>query len=447
MRKNDILYLGVSKADITPDHGIQLAGDIGRNRACNNIRDRLFARVFIFRSGETFAALVCGDLNRIRHASALEFRRSIGIIPAENIIFHCSQSHSAPCVGPFLMDRGHRIPEKFFWIHGYSPEYDAFVFKALRKAFREALKKMEPVTVSYGRTTDGRCSFNRRFRMRDGTSRTHPATGDPEILFGEGIIDPEVSIALFRNSKKEVVGGLSHFTCHPTHGYPNRYVSADWPGLWSEFLSQKTGRTIGCLNGFCGNIAPVNPLDPEFDKSKNLEKMLGFLSADSETILKEMKELPALPFTISSKTLSIPWKKTSRKDLADAETFLHSHPSPTFLDSEKTRIDWTWVLAVRTLDKAWSMEREPSCPVEIQRLRIGNLIIIAWPGEPFVEAQLELKKRLYPFVVICAHECNGRDIGYIPTRTAIRNGGYEVAIGCQTPSGTLEKLTEETLKI
>ncbi|MFA7184764.1 MAG: hypothetical protein WC082_07725, partial [Victivallales bacterium] len=122
------------------------------------------------------------------------------------------------------------------------------------------------------------------------------------------------------------------------------------------------------------------------------------------------------------------------------------HPMPIFLDSRNERISWDWVLAVRDLDKQHIIESDPDYKFEIQVFRIGEAAVIGWPGEPFVEAQLDLKLRAKAKYLLAGHECNSGDCGYLPTKKAIKNGGYEVSIGRKLIAGTLEKATEKTIE-
>jgi hypothetical protein len=56
---------------------------------------------------------------------------------------------------------------------------------------------------------------------------------------------------------------------------------------------------------------------------------------------------------------------------------------------------------------------------------IGNLAIVGIPGEPFVELGLALKRSPHFAHTFVAGYCNDL-IGYIPTRAAYDEGGYEV---------------------
>ena len=88
------------------------------------------------------------------------------------------------------------------------------------------------------------------------------------------------------------------------------------------------------------------------------------------------------------------------------------------------RVEWDWVYAVGVLDIAEERKTQPTFPYEIQAVRFGNVAILSLMGEPFVEAQLEIK-RTSPFAFLqVAHMANGY-CGYIPSREALAGGGYE----------------------
>jgi hypothetical protein len=70
----------------------------------------------------------------------------------------------------------------------------------------------------------------------------------------------------------------------------------------------------------------------------------------------------------------------------------------------------------------------------VQVVRLGEVALVALPGEPFVELGLELKERspaTHTFVIGYANDW----IGYLTTPQAWQQGGYEVSPGPWTPVG------------
>ncbi|MEI6502303.1 MAG: hypothetical protein WCP21_14910 [Armatimonadota bacterium] len=443
------LLVGVAQADITPDYGTQISGDIGRYRPVEQVRDRLYARIFVWRSGDTTACLVACDMacisqNHSRNLRAL-IAGAIGAAP-EAVVIHCVQSHSAARVGGMFDDPEGILTPDLWWVRGETPAYSELFFGAVLAGVAQARDAMVPATARYARIMEGRCAFNRRFIMRDGTARTHPSYLDEDVLHVEGPVDPEASLTLFEREDGSPLAGLLHYTCHPTHGYPHRYISADWPGLWSEAVSQKLGGdcVVGCLNGACGNISPNDHTSPDYDSRTNLLLMVRRLGETADRLLTKLRPVETLPLQAVSRIMNVPWNQPTPEAVAAAHRMIAEHPQPIFKDEAKESIAWEWVFALRDLDKVHKLRTDPEYSFEIQVLRVGDLVIVGWPGEPFVEAQLEVKLKSHPRRVIVAHECND-ECGYLPTLSAAQRGGYE-AWG-KLPPGTLERMAEQTVAI
>jgi hypothetical protein len=272
---------------------------------------------------------------------------------------------------------------------------------------------------------DGRVAFNRRFVMRDGTARTHPPRCDPQILHAEGPTDPEVGVVTFTGPDGRMVASLLHHTCHPTFGYPHRYVIADWPGAWSELMREQVGGVPLVVNGCCGNVHHTNHLDPDQDwRWDGYREMAGKLMETTRRVLERVEPLPSTPLAWERTVLRLPLRTLTPEVIEAARRMVEAYPTPKFLDDEKTRVDWDWVYAVTTLDLQATEERDPFCDYEIQAFRLGDMALVTLMGEPFVEAQLRIKLASPAPYTLVAHFCNGY-VGYVPTAEALRRGGYE----------------------
>ena len=74
-----------------------------------------------------------------------------------------------------------------------------------------------------------------------------------------------------------------------------------------------------------------------------------------------------------------------------------------------------------------SMEAD-ELPVEVQLLTIGDARIVGILGEIFVEFGLDIQKRFPYGKTIVVELANGCLPGYVHTRQAFREGGYEVGV-------------------
>jgi neutral ceramidase len=446
------LRAGAARIDITPDLGIQLAGDIGRLRPVEEIRERLYASALAVESGGERACLLSVDLlsmgcdwaDRIRREAAGRF----GLRP-EAILVHVVQNHAAPALGHlFLTGARTRFPAEYPWLMGGDDRYHAPTADRCVEAIGRAVANLEPAVLHAGRGIDGRVAFNRRFVMRDGTARCHPPTCDPGILHVEGPTDPEVAVATFTNADGKVIAALLHHTCHPCHGYPHRYVIGDWPGAWAELMRGHWGE--GCVplvvNGCCGNIHHRDHTNPDY-RQDHL-RMAGMLAETTLRTLDSLKPVAVERIDARRVVLSIPIRQLSEGDLSAAARLFEKHPEPLWTDEAKTSVDWDWVYAVTMLDLEDARRERPSFPYEVQVFRLGGLGLVGLMGEPFVEAQLEIKQASRMPHTFVAHFCNGY-VGYVPTQRAFKGGGYETRTGAgsRLAPDALERITTAAIEL
>lgn len=421
---------GFGKADITPAAGIQLGGDIGRRRPVESIRMPLSARALVITHEDRTLCLlqldVLGIADTVARDIAEEIARMLGTEP-DAVMIHSCQSHSSPAVGHFwAVNPSPHLPESLWWLRGGDDRYIGPFRKGALKAVAAAQRSQVNASLHIGRGADGRAAFNRRFIMRDGSTKTHPPVCSPDILHCEGPTDPEVGVAVFRNRKGKAIGAILHHTCHPCHGYPERWVHPDWPGAWAENFASAIGapgRAL-TLNGFCGNQHHRNHLDP--DQQDTIEAMTAYLTDTAVRVEKTCINSQTDQLTWSTRWLSIPWRSIPREKLKEAKVLLKQHPQPIWQGKNQESVHWDWCYAVALLDLKETQRSHATFDYAIQVFRIGDLALVAWPGEPFVEAQLAIK-RISPAPFLFTAHMNGLGgiAGYQMNRNALQNGGYE----------------------
>jgi hypothetical protein len=373
-----------------------------------------------------------------------EVAELIGTTP-DAVVAHGKQSHSAPVVGNHAVsDECTLIPSDMDWLRGGDARYIEPFFRGVLKAVKQANDSLQPVTLKAGRGMEGRVAFNRRFVMRNGKVKTHPPDCSPDILYAEGPVDPEVGVALLMDRADQPIAALLHFTCHPVHGYPMRWLSPDWPGAWVEGVRNLLGgKAIPLvINGACGNIHHHNHINPRNHETDTIEIMAERLTETTATILKRLQPLASDTLAWSSRIVNIPWRKTPARQIAAARKLIDRQPKP--VPDKNGAVGWEWVFAAATLDIEAQKARQPYYDLELQALRLGDLCIACWPGEPFVEGQLEVKRTSPAPYTFLAHWCNDA-VSYIPTKRGHKGGGFEVALPwCRLAPGALETMASET---
>ncbi len=459
------LHAGAARVDITPELGIQLAGDIGRYRPTEEIRDRLYANALVVEwkqdeesrhgSRSHINARICLlslDLLSVNTEWADRIRQEAGEILGigkEAVALHVVQNHASPVIGHFFIkDECPLMPPEYPWLRGGDDRYNEVAVRNCLAAVKQARDNLEPVTLAVGHGIDGRVAFNRRFVMRDGSAECHPANCDPNIAYVEGPTDPEVGVATLTNEHGKVISVLLHHTCHPCNGYPHRYVIGDWPGAWAELMRQKFGGACVPLviNGCCGNIHHNNHLVRGY--VSDYHQMAARLTETSEAVLEKMALSESSIVASGQTVLTLPLRKLTDEIVAAARALVDEHPEPVWLDEDKTCVHWDWVYAVTRLDLKDTQDKNPNCDYEIQAFRIGDLALATVMGEPFVQAQLEIKLASTAAQTMVAHFCNGY-AGYIPTAEALQRGGYETRTGSGSKfqPDALEQITKASISL
>jgi len=439
-----LLCAGAAAADITPAPGTQIAGNIGVRRPATVFADPLIARALILESDAERLCVISTDATMARGDCAEEVRRRAQArfgLDSARVIVNCTQNHHAPSVGHcFCLDEvfwRRYVPDELEWVLGGDPAYNECFYDGVIRAIGDALAAVRPVTARVGRTIEGRIAFNRRAILRDGTAMMH--AGGSNILQIEGPIDPEVSLLTLRDAAGSYVAALMHFSCHPCHEVDQFTIANGWPGVWSAGMAAVLGDDAVPLvmNGCCGNLHPRNPLAPE--QTHDYRAMGRVLTDDACDLLDGMEDAPGLPLDVRRAIVRIPLRKLDPAIVDAAQRLLDAHPTPMWLDDERTRIDWEWIYAISRVDLALHRARQSWYDYEVQAFRIGDVALLALTGEPFVEGQLEIKLRSPARYTQVAHMSNGY-VGYIPTPAAIARGGFE------TVTSHWSKLVPEALQ-
>jgi hypothetical protein len=446
------LRAGAAMVDITPALGIQIDGDIGRPRPTEEVRDPLYAKALVLDDGRRKLCVLSLDLlaiqngpsDTIRHRAAERFG-----FDADAVMVHVTQNHSAPGIGHFVCrDECDLIKPEHAWLRMGDDRYTEFALERILQAVELANADLRPAKVGAGSGLDPRGAFNRRYVLRDGTTMTNPGgEARKNILHVEGPTDPEVGVVSINNTAG-VLALLLHHTCHPAHGYPTRYITADWPGRWTDGMKGITG--LRCVplvvNGCCGNILHINWPDPHWvDDQYRMGRQLTETASEVLAGIERYEERVPLDFV--SRKIQIPMREFDPTMIEDARQLLRENPEPMWL-GDTGCVDWRWLYAVGRVDIAAQRERYPFYDYEVQAFRIGEIALLALVGEPFVEAQLKIKLESPVRHTYVAHMSNGY-VGYIPTAHAIEAGGYETWPGgwSRLAPEALDMITDESLRL
>lgn len=398
---------GVAEVNITPPVGISLCGFGARKGPSEAVHDDLFARALVLDDGQMRLAMVTADVisfapdlvDRIRDLVA----KGTGI-PGAQVMLNGSHSHSGPTVMSFRA-MGHR-----------DAAYEDVLCRAVAGAAKMAVDGLRPARLSHGRAPV-RIGHNRR-EKRDGRMVLGHNPGGAEapwvdVLRIDGEHGAPFGLLYCTASHPVNLTGLSFGAEFP--GYAAKFVRRHWPGVAPMFAQ-------GC----CGDINCA-PKDGAFATSERLGTLLGAaaLTAAMQTEPVEGASLAALCRKVDL-PLMVPVVDEAKKALSEAQANLarargdKSITPYLFQQAYEGMVGW----ATDYL-KAARAGGHPVQPFEIQIFRIGEVAVVGYPGEMFVDYQLTLDAQS-PFVRTFALGYTNGCIGYVPTAAAYPDGGYEV---------------------
>jgi hypothetical protein len=184
-----VLKAGFAERDITPEIGSEMPGGYGKSYH-RSFHDPCKVRAAVFDDGKTRAALVGIDALGIHRQTVQHARQAIHQktgIPEQAILIAASHSHSSgPTVWVMPGDYDHASELVQRLAYQQSPCADPKYLQKVEAAIVEAVGRANDSRVAaragVGKGIEDRVAFNRRFRMRDGRTVTHPGQGNPDIV-------------------------------------------------------------------------------------------------------------------------------------------------------------------------------------------------------------------------------------------------------------------------
>lgn len=402
------LKAGFAKADITPEAGAEIPGGFNKN-VSKGVHDPLFVETAYFSEGGTEVAVAGVDVVMIPGDIVAETRaiaeRKCGI-PAASILIAASHTHNGgPIVDCFGSER--------------DPAYCKLVAERIADSIVRAKAATVECRLRTGVGQEGTVGFNRRFKMKDGSVKTHPGKMNPDIVEPAGPIDPDVAVIAVEDVQGKLIGCIVNHALHGTTMGGSMF-SADWPGYMRQtirggFADDNIG--VVFINGACGDVTQVDnrsPRQSEFGEawSRRVGMTVG---AEALKVIARADVVQNPKLAVATQVVALPIR-----DLAASDEELVNRETPAFgLGSKGNDIYLNEARLVREM-KATS----PTFDAEVQAIRIGNVCIAGNPTEFFCELGLAIKKQSAAEITMVAELANGY-AGYSPTRDAFSGGGYE----------------------
>ncbi|MFO0909902.1 MAG: hypothetical protein U0794_16395 [Isosphaeraceae bacterium] len=426
-------WLGSPNATSRPSSGWKPPGGYGKSYH-RVFHDPCKVRAAVFDDGKKRVAIVGIDALFIRKATVAAARNAIqkrcGIAP-EAILISASHTHSGGPTGYFLpgeLDDAEPLVKKLVNEHTViaNPDYLKTVEAGLVEAVVAADAARVDARGGVGIGREEKVAFNRRFRMKNGLTFTHPGQGNPDIVEPAGPTDPEVGVIGVWSKDGTFLGCVVNFACHATTSPGG--ISADYIVYIERAIRGVMGEkaVVVFVPGMAGDVTQVDNRNPhQIRQSGEAASRFvgGRVGAEALKVLLAMEQGtgPLIPLDTRSRVVEIPRRPPSAEHLAHARELVGQTPAAVGVT------DWTF--AKETVLLAARVAREPVVPVELQAIQVGPAVLLACPAEYFCRFGLEMKAQS-PFPITFPVSMANDSIGYVPTEDAFDStgGGYETRL-------------------
>lgn len=447
------LQAGVAKVDIT-DRTVP-------------VNDPLYAKALVLREGATTAVIITvdavalGEIGRIKNNFLANVRAQLQKelnIPPSNVLINASHCHGIVC---------------------------ADIEQRTVQAVRDAARNLVPVKVGAGRGHENRIMENRRLKLKNGSEsdvrHAYSVVPDEEVV-GIGPVDPEIGLLRLDRQNGRPLAVVYNFAVHPIQGVPSRGNTADITGFASKAIEESLGDGALALflQGCAGDINPAQYKDVH--NPRDAEPLGNLLGLSALRALNKIQTRESGGLRVINEVLALPRGADLERRMAAIQTeqtrllqslrgtslnlknfiplivqYSLATNFPSYsghryllekslgqdgldkLDAENRANMERYIQNIHTMEQLTRLQEnlrllkmhhaqnvaagKPTIDVEVVGLRIGDFVLVTFPGELTVEIGLGIKKRApSPFTFVAGYT-NGY-IYYAPTAEGRKNPGF-----------------------
>ena len=431
--------VGFGRMDITPPLGTELSG-YSQRRVSDGVLDPLDAIAVAFSDGTNKAVVISCDIINLRAYFDL-YRKGVaaetGLDP-QAVFIACTHTHTGPMVGRSTYGQRFDSFDK-------ASVYEKSLTGRLASAVKLALADLSPAKLSYARGEAKGISFIRRYRMKDGTCRTNPGVGNPDIVAPMGSPDEQVQLMRVDRPGKDSVA-IVNFQCHPdTIG--GCKISADWPRVVRETVERVLdGVKCVLINGPQGdsNHICTDSTRTVPGKKRTHIHMGRVIGGEVVGLWDICRPVEAGKVGFGIVTAKVKTNRGKPEELPEAKRIMdlaraHRHSEIPGTGMQRT----TNVANARRIEYLANGPDYFEFPLSAVTIG-GAFAFVGFPGEPFTGYGISMKSKSPFTMTIPACVVNG-NFGYLPVDEAFKETGYETQ-GSLFCEGLEKTITEEHLK-
>ena len=421
------LFAGAGRIKLDQPLGLAMAGYGNRVGRATGVHDDLAAQAIVLSDGATKVAIVGVDVLAIGQRIADDIRERVAAnsdIAADAIMVCATHTHSGPVFNIFATPRPDAKPAE-----GRSLEWERALPEKIAGAIIQANEKLEPATL---RAADASFTLGTNRRLIRPNGQIQIAANY------QGVADGEAKVLGVFNLSSEPIAFVFNYPCHGVVlCEDNLLYSRDWPGFAMDEIERvaSAGAISIFLQGATGNIDPRSR--GNFAVAEENGRAMGHAALEAighaPSLTGARIRIRRLPMNLDLKNLDSALA-SARDCVAQTEASLRNHRGGDGYQLKRLRDHHAQSLSALAALELLEEQNRRDRRVDTARrelatsltiVTVGDLAMVGIPGELFIELGLALKQNPHFAHTFVAGYCNDL-IGYIPTRAAYDEGGYEV---------------------
>jgi hypothetical protein len=254
--------------------------------------------------------------------------------------------------------------------------------------------------------------------------------------------------------------------------WENQWFTPDYPGVMRKVVEQQLGGMCLFLQGAAGDIGPRAGYSGDLRVYRRVGAILGLEAAkvalNLDTLPRDERYVGVLqsgaPIALYSEELKQPVTPALRmlrrlvslplralRPLAELESEAESCRDDLVRLRGEGSLEELRTATAKSTQANWKVDMASeysgtsNVDWEIQCIRLGSVALVSFPGEPFIGTSLKVIAGS-PFEHTLFSGYSNGGFGYIPTRQAFEEGGYEIEASPFAP-GAAEMLADESLRM
>jgi len=438
--------IGWAQVEITPALPAALGG-MKSLRVANEAMDPLMATVLLldaeYETESNPVVLISCDLRSIRDSLRDKVReilaRDLPELDPRRVVLHATHTHNAPPLSKYGLPVDALDDD----------EYNEMAAPLIVGAVGDAWRNRKPGGVSFG-LAHAVIGHNRIMSYNTGKSRMGGAINDENFSHVEGSEDSAVHALYTWSPEGELTGVVINVAVTSQESMSLPRITADF---WHDVRLELRSR----LGNHLFVLPQCSPAGDQMSRpqihrraedrmqaltGRSRRQQIAVRLADAiESILPCMRENvdwhPILRHR--SETVGLPRRMISEQDvkeaLASSEMFLESQAEalddlakdPSLIEDQDfvkkaTRAVWESNRGKRVQERFEAQKLDPTFPVEMHAIRLGDTAIASNPFELYLDFGLQIRARSLPVQVFLVQLAGPGT--YIPTERSVRGGAY-----------------------